>query len=247
DEVKLGFRQLRGGRVENVVAVTEADAGGAQRPLEGNARQHQCGGRAEQRRDVGIDFGVHRHHGGDDLDFVAEAFREQRTDRPVDEARGQRLLLRRAAFALEETARNAPGGISLFLVVDRQRKEILARGGALAADRGDQDDGVVHVDEHCRVRLAGDGTCFKGDGVISELETLLDCLHVYSLFLTLFGTETPGGPPPAALSGRKNEETGTFQSGFFLCAEFSSARRGRLSGAAPTVRSAAGNGRDSCS
>jgi hypothetical protein len=49
-------------------------------------------------------------HGDDDLRLVLVAIGEQRADRPVDQARGQRLELGRAAFALEEAAGDLAGG-----------------------------------------------------------------------------------------------------------------------------------------
>ena len=74
--------------------------------------------------DVGIVLHVVREHGDDDLRLVLEAFDEQRPDRPVDEARGQRLLLGRTAFALEKAAGDLAGGVGLLLVVDGQREEV---------------------------------------------------------------------------------------------------------------------------
>ena len=69
-----------------------------------------------------------------DLDLVAESVREQRTDRPVDQARDQRLVLGRPTLALEEAAGDLSGGEALLLVVDGQREEILARLDGPGAD-----------------------------------------------------------------------------------------------------------------
>ena len=66
-------------------------------------------------------------HGGDDLDLVAEALREQRADRPVDQARDQGLVLGGPALALEEAAGDLARGEGLLLVVHGQREEVLAR------------------------------------------------------------------------------------------------------------------------
>ena len=46
----------------------------------------------------GSDFRIERQDVDDDLHLVVEAFREQRTHRPVDQARGQRLELARACL-----------------------------------------------------------------------------------------------------------------------------------------------------
>ena len=78
------------------------------------------------RQDVGIVLAVMGQHRGDDLGLVLEAVGEQRPDRPVDQARGQRLLLGRPPLALEKAARDLARSEGLFLVVDGQREEILA-------------------------------------------------------------------------------------------------------------------------
>ena len=111
-------------RVQDVLAVDIADAGGGDRAEERNAGDGQRRRGADQGDDVGIVLQVMAQHGADDLRLVAEAGREQRADRPVDEARGQHLLLGRPAFALEEAAGDLAGGEGLFLVVDGEREEI---------------------------------------------------------------------------------------------------------------------------
>jgi hypothetical protein len=64
------------GRVEDVLAVDVADAGGADRALERHARQRQRRGGADQRGMSGSTSGFSRHHRGDHLDLVVEALRE---------------------------------------------------------------------------------------------------------------------------------------------------------------------------
>ena len=105
DEVELAFGHLVERRVEHVFAVDEADARGADRAHERHARERQRRGDGDQREDVGIVLEIVRQHGHDHLRLVAQAVGEQRTDRAVDQARDQRLLLGRAAFALEVAAR----------------------------------------------------------------------------------------------------------------------------------------------
>ena len=86
DEVQLRGLELGLGRVQDVLAVDVAHARGADRAVERDARERHRGGGAEHRRDVGIDFRVDREHGRDDLHLVVEAAREERAQRPVDEA-----------------------------------------------------------------------------------------------------------------------------------------------------------------
>ena len=81
-------------RVQDVLAVRVADAGGADRAEERDAGQGQRGGAADHRDDIGIVLDVVAEDGGDDLDLVAEALGEQRADRAVDQAADQRLASR---------------------------------------------------------------------------------------------------------------------------------------------------------
>src|SRR5262249_46174555 len=61
-----------------------------------------------------------------------------RADRTVDQAGHQRFTLGRPAFALEITARDAPGGVELFEVVAGQGQEIDAFFRLLGGDHGRQ-------------------------------------------------------------------------------------------------------------
>ncbi len=180
DEVERRILELGVGRVEYVFAVDEAHACGADRAVERQAGQRQRGRCPDQGGDVGADLGVGRDHRGDDLHFIEETFGEERTDRAVDQARGQRLALGRAALAFEEAPRDAPGGVGFFLVVDGQREEILPRLDLVLGDHGDQHHGVVHVDDDGAGGLAGDFTRFQGDLVAAEGECFLDCTHANS-------------------------------------------------------------------
>ena len=58
--------------------------------------------------------------------FVVETFWEQRANRAVDQAAGQRFVLRRLGFALEKTAGDFASGIGFFNVIHREGEEILA-------------------------------------------------------------------------------------------------------------------------
>ena len=71
-----------------------------------------------------------RENGDDDLRVVLVAFGEERADRPVDQARDQRLALGRPALALEIAAGNAAGREGLLLVVDGEREEVAGPASA---------------------------------------------------------------------------------------------------------------------
>jgi len=74
-----------------------------------------------------------RQRGDDDLRIAAPAVGEQRPDRPVDQPRGQRLLLGRTTFALEIAAGDAACSVEFFLIIDGERQEVDAFLGCLAA------------------------------------------------------------------------------------------------------------------
>ena len=81
-----------------------ADAAAGDGAEERNAGQGQRGRAADQGDHIGVVLEVMAQHGGDHLHLVAEPLREQRADRPVDQAADQRLLLGGAALTLEEAA-----------------------------------------------------------------------------------------------------------------------------------------------
>ena len=96
DEVELALLALLEGRVDDVLAVDEADAHAGDRLLERNLRERERGRRAGDREHVGVVLRVGREHERDDLRLVAPAGREQRPDRPID-ARGSSALPSRPA------------------------------------------------------------------------------------------------------------------------------------------------------
>jgi hypothetical protein len=173
-QVQLCALQLGLGRAQHILAVDVADAGGADRAAEGNAGNGHGGRGADHGGNIRIDFRVAGHHGTNDLHFVIEGIREQGTQRTVDQAAGENFLFRRTSLALEEAARDAAGGVGSLLVIDGQRKEILARLGVQRADHRGQNDGVIHGDHDGTTRLAGDLGGFDGDRVVTVGKALLD-------------------------------------------------------------------------
>ncbi len=173
---------LVGGRVEDVLAVLVADAGGGDRAEERNAGQRQRGRAADHGDDVGVVLQVVAQHGGDDLDLIAEALGEQRADRPVDQAGLQHLGLGRPALALEEAAGDLAGGERLLLVVHGQREEVLAGSGALHPDGGAQHDRIAVAGQHGAVGLAGDLAGLQDQLAAAPVEFLAEVVeHSYVL------------------------------------------------------------------
>jgi hypothetical protein len=120
-----------------------------------------------------------------DLHFVEEAFRKQRTDGAVDQARCQRFELAGTAFALEEAARNAAGGVGFFKVVDGQGEEVLARLGFSLGHYGSQHHGAVHIQQHGAAGLACNFAGFHGDLVLAPLEGFGDFIENTHVFLSM--------------------------------------------------------------
>ncbi len=177
NQFQLRILQFGHGRVEDVLTVLVTHLGGGDRTLERGAGQRQRGRGADQGSDVAINVRVQRHHRGDDLNFVLVVFREQRTDRAIDQARNQRLFFGRAAFALEETARDTATCVELLLIVAGQGEEVLALTRALGGNGGDQQHGVVELDDDGTAGLTGDFAGFKRDGVLAVLEGFGDFCH----------------------------------------------------------------------
>jgi hypothetical protein len=91
DEVEGRGLEVGHVRVQGVLAVDVADAGGADRAHEGHARQGQGGGGRDHREHVGIVLEVVGQHGDDDLGVVAPALDEEGADRTVDQTGDQGL------------------------------------------------------------------------------------------------------------------------------------------------------------
>ena len=86
DEIQLALFALLERRVDEVLAVDEADADAGDRLLEGNLGERERRGRAGDREDVGVVLLIGRQDERDDLRLEAPAGREQRPRRAVDAA-----------------------------------------------------------------------------------------------------------------------------------------------------------------
>ena len=155
DQVQRGLVHLRDGRVKDILAIDPADTGGGNRAEERNTRQAQGRRGADHRGDVGIVLHVMGQNGTDDLRLALEGGGEERPDRTVDQAADKGLVLGGTALALEEAARDLAGGERLFLIVDRQREEILARLRAVRCNSGTKNGGLAEADHHRAICLTG--------------------------------------------------------------------------------------------
>ena len=78
DQIELRGRELATGGVEDELTVTVTNPGTADWAGEWQAGQRYRGRCTNHRRHFGVDFGVQRHHRGDNLDLVIEALGKQR-------------------------------------------------------------------------------------------------------------------------------------------------------------------------
>ena len=185
-------------RIEHVFVVDEADAGAADRAHERRAGERQRGGGRHHGDDVGIVLQIVRQHGDDDLRVAAPAVGEQRTDRAIDQARGQRVFLGRAALALEIAARDAAGGVIFFGVVDGERQEVDAFLRRLGRDDGGDHRGLAIGGEDCAVGLARYPAGLEGELAPAPIEfNSMDIEHC--VFLSWFSA----GPESHEQDGEK--------------------------------------------
>ena len=160
----------------------EADARAADRAHEGRAGQRERGGSGDHGDDVGIVLLVVRERGDDHLRVAAPAVGEERTDRAVDQARGQRVLFGRTAFALEEAAGNAARGVIFFLVIDGERQEIDAGLRLLRRDHGREHGGFAVGGNDGAVGLARDFSGLEGELAPAPVEfNAIDIEHLFRL------------------------------------------------------------------
>ena len=178
-QVQLGVVHLGDGRVDDVLAILVAHARCADRTQEGQTGQAQGGGGADHADHIGIIFQIVAEHGDHHLGVVLEPLGEERADRTVNEARGQRLFVGRTAFALEIAARDLAGGEVFFLVIDGQREEVHARLDVLLCDRRREDGGFAIGGEHRAIRLTRHAAGFEGQRAAGPFNRFgLDIEHV---------------------------------------------------------------------
>ena len=122
-EVHRRELELLEGRVQDPVVLDLADARRGDRAVPGDLRDRERGRGGQHADHVRLILLVGREHRHEHLHFVAEAFREERPDRAVDDPAVEDLVVRRATFALEEPTRDLARGVGLLLVLDGQREE----------------------------------------------------------------------------------------------------------------------------
>ena len=193
-EVEVGVvEEVLLARVDDEVAVDLADAHRADGRGQRDVGDHQRGGGAVHREDVVRVDVVDRQRDRHELRLVVPALGEQRADRPVDHARGQRALLAGAALALEERAGDLARGVHALLDVHRQREEVdvaqVADGG------GAEDHRVALADDDGAGGLLGHLAGLEGDlaypAISTETVVTASSAHMCT---SLLARPSVGGP-----------------------------------------------------
>ena len=105
--------------VQDVFAIgRETNASSADWAHERQTRNGQRSRGCNHCNDIGLCLAIIGQDLADNVDLIVKAFGEKRTTRAVNKPRCQRLFFRRAAFALEKAAGNAPSSREFFLIVN---------------------------------------------------------------------------------------------------------------------------------
>ena len=162
-DVELADEALGVGGIDDVLVVNVSNAHSTYRSVEGDVRERQSAAGTVDAEHVRIIFLVGRVHERDHLGLVAKGLREERADGAIDLPRGKDLLLRGAAFALDEAARDASAGVGELAILDREGEEVDAFLG-VGRGYGCGENGVVAAGGEGRARcLLGDASCFEFD------------------------------------------------------------------------------------
>ena len=174
DHVEHGTLELLDSRERHPLATAgrprdERDANaadGAGERQAGDLGRRRCGIDGEHVVQV---VGIEAEDRDNDLDLVAQAGDERRSQWPVDQPTGEDRVGGGAALAAEEGAGNPARGIHPLLDINGQREEVKVLFGGLAGGGGRQQHGfVVEVGDDGAGGLLGQPTGLESDGAGAE-------------------------------------------------------------------------------
>ena len=177
-EVQVGALACLETGIDDELAVDAGDAHFGDRAAERQVGGGEGGGGGEAGEGVGLDVLLR----GDEVDvhedLEMEVIRPQGTDRTVHEAGDQHLVVRGAAFALEETARKPAGGIILFAIIYGEGHEIGSLLDFLRAGDGGEEHGATHLHHRGTGGLLGQLSGLDlDDPTVGQLDLLVDDVH----------------------------------------------------------------------
>src|SRR5829696_6866316 len=161
-EVELGVeRVLLFGVDDEVALVVLADPHRADRRGKWDVGDGERGARPVHGEDVVRVDVVDRQRDRHELRLAPPALGEERAQRAVDHARGERALLAGAALAAEEGAGNLARGVHPLLDVDGQREEVDV--AQVAGGRCPEHERVAGAERHRSARLLGEPAGLESD------------------------------------------------------------------------------------
>ncbi len=148
DQIQAAVLHLGGRGVHHELTIHEADGDCGDGAAPGDVAHRQGCGRGDDSNGFHQVFAVGGQGADDDLGLIAHALGKERAQRAVDEPRNQDGLLAGTAFAAEEAAGDAPGGVEPLFELDGQGEEVNPLPHILAHGGGGQEDrvAVAHSD-----------------------------------------------------------------------------------------------------
>jgi len=175
DQVEHGLRDLLGGRERDPLVRVLAVTGDEREAHTGDGtRERQTRDLGRRRSGVDRESVVElarcdREDGDDNLDLVAQAVDERRTQRTVDQTADEDRLGGGTTLTTEERAGDLAGGVGALLDVDRQREEVEALARVLACAGGREEHGLaVEVGGDCALSLLREAAGLEADGAGAE-------------------------------------------------------------------------------
>ena len=165
----IAFLCLLAAWVDDIFSIHAADLYTGDRSVEGNIRYAQCQGCAQHRRHLRRAVLIDGKHRVDDLHFIAETIRKQRTDRTVDHTRRQGRMLAGTSFPTQEAARDLTDRVQLFFKADGQREKVNSFLWLIAGGSCRQDDRIIVTHEDRTTRLLGNLAGFHCDHPTTEI------------------------------------------------------------------------------
>lgn len=162
DDIGIGSFALGICWVSDPLSVDSSDTDAGDGAIPWQVREHERGGCAGNRDDIGFAIRVIADDGGDDLDFVVEAVGEERADGAVDQPACEDFVIGLFSFAPEVVSRNFTGGVRFFDIFACEWEEVLLAAFVWFGACGDDEHGVAGLNEDGSVCLFCDTSVFDG-------------------------------------------------------------------------------------
>ncbi|MNV63401.1 hypothetical protein D3C71_1559920 [compost metagenome] len=172
NEIDVALFLLGNRRIDDKFTADASYDNTADRTAERYIRNAQRSRGSDHGRDFRRAVLVHAHYKVQHLDVIAEAFREQRANRPVGQSAGQNRLLARSSFALDEAAGNFAYCVQALFIVDGQREEVQILRLAGCCNRTEYRS-IAVTDHNRSVRLLGKPPRFQNESSAPELHFYL--------------------------------------------------------------------------